>query len=371
MRRPFVAASSVAAGIVLAAVAIFGADESAPAPEASVDVDAQMRQTAAGFLGSLSQDQRNRATRTFDSPARTSWHFLPVWVHPRETGVLLGDLSDEQRVAAYRMLEIGLSDRGYLKAAGIIHLDDILRPIVVEFLEREGEQEDLGLDDARQFGSAFYVVAVFGDPTGQDPWGWRFEGHHLSLNFTSVDGLVVGTPNFMGSNPARIQAGPEAGWRVLAGEEDLGRAFLASLTADEQSAARIAADAPADIMAGPGAKDRLSSLEGVPAAGLRPDQRSLLRNLIEQYAGNLRRELAAAELAAMEAAGFENVHFAWAGSTAEGELLYYRVHGPTLLIEFDNTLSSANHIHTIFRGRDDLGMDLLKQHYESSPHHRE
>jgi hypothetical protein len=370
MRRSYVAASSVAAGIVLTVVAIFGADRSAPATEASIDLDARMRQTAASFLASLSPDLRDRATPALDSPARTSWHYLPVWAHPRDAGVMLGDLSDEQRVAAYRMLEIGLSDRGYLKAAGIVHLDDILRPIVIEFLEREGEQEDLGLDDARQFGSDFYLVAVFGDPTGQDPWGWRFEGHHLSLNFTSVDGLVVGTPTFMGSNPARIQAGPEAGWRVLAGEEDLGRAFLASLAPDERSAARIAGATPADIMAGPGAKDRLSSLEGVTASGLRPDQRSLLRNLIEQYVGNLHGELAAAELAAMEAEGFGNVHFAWAGSTAAGELLYYRVHGPTLLIEFDNTLNSANHIHTIFRGRDDLGMDLLKQHYESSPHHR-
>lgn len=333
-------------------------------------LEEELRDAASRFLDSLSPEQRANAAQPFDSTLRAAWHFLPLWAHPRTVGVMLGDLSDEQRTGVHRILQIALSDRGYLKASGIVRLDDVLRAEVLALLESGARIEGLEADQARRFGSENYLLTVFGDPASDEPWGWRFEGHHLTLNFTSVDGVVVGTPTFMGSNPARVLAGPSAGWRVLAAEEDLGRAFIASLTDDQRSAAHLSAQTPADIVTGPGAKDRLKALEGLPASRLNAQQQDGLRRLIGQYAGNLRTELAIAELEAMEEAGFDKVHFAWAGGTGPDELLYYRVHGPTLLIEFDNTLDSPNHIHTIFRGRDDLGVDLLERHYARSPHHR-
>jgi hypothetical protein len=339
-----------------------------PSSSQSPDADTEMRDTAIRFLDSLSPGQQAKAAQPFDSTLRAAWHFLPLWAHPRTVGVKLEDLSDEQRASVHRILQVGLSDRGYLKASGIVMLDDVLRSEVEALLESGAQIEGLGPEQARRFGSENYVLTVFGDPSSDKPWGWRFEGHHLTLNFTSVDGMVIGTPTFMGSNPARVLAGSYAGWRVLAAEEDLGRAFIASLTDDQKEAAYLSTETPADVIAGPGARDRLKAIEGLPALRLSGEQQAGLRRLIEQFAGNLRAELAIAELEAMEVAGFENVHFAWAGGTGPEELLYYRVHGPTLLIEFDNTLNSPNHIHTIFRGRDDLGVDLLKQHYGRSPH---
>jgi hypothetical protein len=327
----------------------------------------EMASAVQALLSMLPAEQLSRAQLPLDSEWRTKWHYFPSWIYERQ-GLSLGELTDAQRAGIHRVVSTALSDRGYLKATGIILLDDLARQFALEFIEREGERPDFGRREAERFGSEFYFFTVFGDPSSDGAWAWRLEGHHLSLNFTSAGGLTVGTPQFMGTSPARVEHGPYAGWRLLAAEEDMGRALIASLEEGQRSAARLSFETPADIITGPESERRLEAFEGIPASALTPDQRLRLRLLIGQHVGNLREDLAADELSAMEEAGFERVHFAWAGSTEPGELLYYRVHGPTLVLEFANTLDDPNHIHTVLQGRDASGVDLLRSHYAESPH---
>ncbi|MEE9184106.1 MAG: DUF3500 domain-containing protein [Acidimicrobiia bacterium] len=347
-------------------VAAPGAETGEQVPPGAGSQD-EMAPAVNDFLSQLSPEQAARVQLPLDSEWRTKWHYFPSWIYERQ-GLSLGELSDAQRAGIHRVVNTALSDPGYLKATGIILLDDLTRQFALEFIEQEGERPGFGRREAERFGSEFYFFTVFGAPSSDGAWGWRLEGHHLSLNFTSAGGLTVGTPQFMGTNPARVETGPYAGWRLLAAEEDLGRALIASLEEEQRRAARLSAEAPGDIITGPESETRLDAFEGIPASALNADQRRRLRRLIEQYVGSLRDDLAADELGALEEAGFEQVHFAWAGSTEPGQLLYYRVHGPTLVIEFDNTLDDPNHIHTVLHGRDVSGVDLLREHYAESAH---
>lgn len=362
MTRRHLVPLALAVSIVAASGVLAGGR--APTGAASQD---EMVAAVNDFLSLLSSDQAASVQFPLDSEWRTKWHYFPSWIYERH-GLGLGELSDAQRAGIHRIIGTALSDPGYLKASGIIMLDDLERQFALELIEREGEQPGFGRREAERFGSEFYFLTVFGTPSAEGAWGWRLEGHHLSLNFTSAGGLTVATPQFMGTNPARVATGPYAGWRLLGAEEDLGRALIASLDEGQLSAARLSTKAPGDIITGPESAERLDAFDGVPASALNTDQRQQLRRLIEQYVSNLQDDLAADELATMEQAGFESLHFAWAGSTDPGRLLYYRVHGPTLVIEFDNTLDDPNHIHTVLHGRDALGVDLLRRHYGENPH---
>ena len=365
MRRrlvPVTIALALAFSIVAASSALTGG-------QAPSGAESQDERVAAvnDFLSLLSSEQAASVQLPLDSEWRAKWHYFPSWIYERH-GLGLGELSDAQRAGIHRIIGTALSDPGYLKASGIILLDDLERQFALELIAREGERPGFGRREAERFGSEFYFFAVFGTPSADGAWGWRLEGHHLSLNFTSAGGLTVATPQFMGASPAKVETGPYAGWRLLAAEEDLGRTLIASLDEGQRAAARLSAEAPGDIVTGPESEERLDAFEGIPASALNTDQRQQLRRLIEQYVGNLQDDLAADEVAVMEQAGFERVHFAWAGSTDPGRLLYYRVHGPTLVIEFDNTLDDPNHVHTVLQGRDALGVDLLRRHYGENAH---
>jgi hypothetical protein len=198
------------------------------------------------------------------------------------------------------------------------------------------------------------------------------EGHHLSLNFTLRDGRVVSTtPFFFGANPATVREGPQKGARVLAPEEDMGRALLHSFTGTQREKVVIQAEAPADIITEASRRARLSAPAGVSMHEMAPAQAKMLTELIELYAHRLRKELAAEELAKLKAAGMEKIYFAWAGGSEPGQPHYYRIQGPTFVIEYDNTQNNANHIHTVWRDFDhDFGLDPLRAHYLTSPHHR-
>jgi hypothetical protein len=192
----------------------------------------------------------------------------------------------------------------------------------------------------------------------------------VSLNFTiAPDGAVAVTPAFLGANPAEVRTGERAGQRVLAAEEDLARDLLGSLSASQRSVAMIAETAPGDILAMPGRA--LSDIDesGLSASEMTPEQTALLRRLLAVYTGNLRMDLEAEQVARMEAAGLGTVRFAWAGSEEKGRPHYYRLSGPTFVIEYDNTQNGANHVHTVWRDRTrDFGRDLLKEHYDAAPH---
>jgi hypothetical protein len=206
-------------------------------------------------------------------------------------------------------------------------------------------------------------VALFGRPEGGGPWGWRIEGHHLSLHFTLVGDRVASTPAFFGAHPARVRNGRQRGLRVLAHEEDLGRALFASLTPAQRARAQIAAEAPFDLVTAASRRVSLSRTEGIPAAELSDRQRGALLELVALYTGDLAPELADEHMARIRAAGIEKLHFAWAGSAEPGESHYYRVHGPTHLVEYDNR--GGDHIHRVLRDLErDFGGELLAEHLE-------
>ena len=315
-----------------------------PAPPAT----AAMREAAVAFLATLEGEALDRATYPWADEERFDFHFVPR----ERNGLPLGDMSARQREAAVALLRSGLSDDGYRKVEGIRTLEGVLREI-------EGRPSR---------DPEAYFLTVFGSPSADEPWGWRFEGHHISINWTSVtDRLVATTPAFLGANPARVVRGPRAGLRVLGAEEDLARQLLVSLDAEQRRRAVIADTAPRDIITGAERRVTLTTYEGLSAADMTPPQRQLLRRVLAQYTGNMGTELATRAQRDIEETGFERLHFAWAGSAEPGEGHYYRIHGPTVLVEYDNTQGGANHVHSVWRDpRDDFGEDLLRRHYEEA-----
>jgi hypothetical protein len=232
-------------------------------------------------------------------------------------------------------------------------LEDVLRILEKDSGERRNPEK--------------YYFSIFGAPSDSGTWGYRVEGHHLSQNYTVVNGRVVDAPSFFGSNPAEVREGPRAGLRVLAAEEDLGRDLIAALTAEQRKTAIVEAKAPADILTSNGRQAALKGqASGISAAQMTPAQLAKLTALLDEYANNMPEQIAQARQEQIGKAG-KNIFFAWAGGLKRGEGHYYRVQAPAFLIEYDNTQNGNNHIHTVWRDfTGDFGGDLLKQHYLAS-----
>ncbi|WP_437623142.1 DUF3500 domain-containing protein [Sorangium sp. So ce1151] len=316
----------------------------APAPPPGHATADALGSAARAFLDGLDHASRDRAQLAFHSSDRQDWHYVPRY----RAGLAIGDMNGSELSAAHALLRTGLSQAGYRKLEGILLLEGILGGI-------EGNP---GFRDPGR-----YHLALFGQPGHQAPWGLRFEGHHISLNFTSAGHAVATTPAFLGANPAEVPSGPRKGLRVLASEEDLGRAFLASLTPAQRQRAVIAPAAPLDIVTEASRRAALPSFDGLPAAEMTPAQRAALIRLLEVYARNFPDDVADGHLDRIARAGVERLHFAWAGSAAPKQPHYYRIHGPTHLIEYDNR--GGDHIHTVFRDlQDDFGDSLLARHLQ-------
>jgi hypothetical protein len=312
-----------------------------------------MAATAAAFLATLSADAQRRATIGFTDKERLNWHYVP---RSRE-GLAFKDMPAPARAAAHELMKASLSAVGYAKAANIIQLEEVLRRLeTFGALLRDPEN---------------YSITVFGAPDGAGSWGWRLEGHHLSLNFTLVPGKPIAmTPAFLGANPAEVPSGPHKGLRTLAGEQDLARALARSVEPRLRPRLIIDTRSLGDIVSGPGRAPSLATMAGLPLADMTGDQRGLALRLVEEYARNMRAELAESELGRLREAGIESLHFAWAGSLEPGKAHYYRLHGPTLLIEYDNSQNDANHIHSVWHDpRNDFGLDLLRSHYRHGHRH--
>ena len=322
-------------------------------PRADAAPAGDMARAAAAFLAALDDDGRAKARFAFDSEERFSWHFVPM---PR-AGLPLKAMSAPQRDAAMALLRTGLSEKGYTKAETIRTLELILAE-----LEQNPVRRDPDL----------YYVTIFGEPSADGTWGWRFEGHHISLNWTMVGGRsIASTPQFFGSNPAEVRSGPRKGTRALAAEEDLARALLEKLSDAQRAQAVIGGTAPPDVFSGNQRKAAILEDRGVAFADLTTEQRGLLLAIIDEYAGAQPKAVAEQRLARLRAAGLDGIRFAWMGGLARGEPHYYRLQGPTFLIEYDNTQNDANHIHAVWRDFDgDFGVDLLEEHYKNSAHHR-
>ena len=310
---------------------------------------ADMLTAADAFLASLSAAQRSKALFAFEDAERLNWHFVPR----ARRGLPLKEMSAEQRELARGILRAGLSRRGYLTASTIIDLELVLREMGENPTFRDPE---------------LYYFSIFGTPSRATPWGFRAEGHHLSLNFTLVrDTLIATAPAFFGANPAEVRLGARRGLRALADEEDIGRELVLSLDERQRARALISGDAPRDIVTGNAARVEPLSPIGIRVTELRPEQRVILVRLLDVYLGRMAEPLAARRRAALERTDFDKVAFAWAGSTRRGEAHYYRIQGPSFLVEYDNTQNGANHIHTVWRDFDgDFGRDVLREHYRGA-----
>lgn len=310
-----------------------------------------MADAAQHFLAALTPEQRQKATFDLNDAERLNWHFIPR----ERKGLPFKEMTPAQRHLAHALLSTGLSHRGYLKATTIMSLEQIL----LDLEQGRGPTRDPEL----------YFVTIFGQPGANSPWGWRVEGHHLSVNFTLANGQAVSAPTFFGSNPAEVRSGPRQGLRVLVEEEDLARALVGSLSEAQRRQAVIQTDAPRDIITGADRKARRLEPLGIGYPALNSDQQQRLQELVEAYARRHRPELAARDLEQIRQAGWDRVHFAWAGSLERGQGHYYRVQGPTFLLEYDNTQNNANHIHSVWRDfANDFGEDLLRKHYQETPH---
>jgi hypothetical protein len=328
-----------------------GRDAAGPGEPSDASVAA-----ARAFLGVVHDSVRPVAAFPFDSPERLNWVFVPQ----ERTGLPLKRMRPEERSAAWELLRTGLSEEGYAKATGIVRNEATLGA-----LERAAGVANWGRRDPD-----LYYAWIFGTPHRDSVWGWRFEGHHLSVNVTRVGGRTqVVAPMFMGANPARVPSGPEEGRRLLAQEEDVARELLGTLASAQRARAILRDRTFGDIVTRNDPQVRPLAQEGLAASEMSAPQRQLLRRLLEVYAGRMAETAARAQLARIDSAGFESLRFAWAGSDRPGEAHYYRIHGPTVLIEYDNTQNGANHIHSVWRDlQNDFGGDLLRQHYAQHRH---
>ena len=309
-----------------------------------------MVQAALAVLESLTQGQRRQALYHFEAPDRRDWHYVPR----RRPGITLGNMQPAQQELVWAMLRTGLSEQGVQKTRAVIATEAILG-------ELSGNP---GYRDA-----ANYALVFFGDPASGQPWSWRFEGHHLSLTFTVVPGQGIAvTPAFLGANPAIVPAPhAQAGFTALGTEETYGFRLLHSLSEAQKSTASIASQSMGNIVSGPGREASLQQPAGLALGAMTAAQRQQAMALIETYVHNARPDVAQTELDRLTAAGIDTIYFAWAGSQTPGRPHYYRLHGPTLVIEYDNTQDGANHVHSVWHNpTNSFGQDLLRTHYQEA-----
>ncbi len=350
MRRH--AAPVLSAAVTFALLSLIALSSATPRPIPEVDLAEsaraadEMAAAAAAFLAALTPEQRAQAAFEFKADERANWHYVPK----DRRGIPFKELTPAQRHLAHGLLRSVMSQRGYLKAVTIMSLEQII----------------IDLDMNPKWDPERYYFTVFGTPAPGSTWGWRVEGRHLSLNGTIVGGKrFAATPSFLGALPVTVPAGPRKGLRTLGDEEDLGRRLVKALSDDQRAAAVLPGAPPRDVITG--AKRRVAPLSpaGLATGKMTAPQREMLLELVKEYVARHRAEVAAQDLERIERAGFEKVHFAWMGGLEPGQGHYYRLQGPTFLVEYDNTQNNANHIHSVWRDfANDFGEDLLRAHYE-------
>jgi hypothetical protein len=310
---------------------------------------AAMAEAATRFLASLDAEQKKLANHPWEGEDRVSFVYVPR----ARSGAPLKKLNAEQRKLAHALLKTGLSQTGYLKASQIMELEKVLAEIEKNPVRRDPE---------------LYYFWVFGKPEASGTWGWKAEGHHMSLNFTVVRGTTIATtPSFAGANPAEVREGPLKGRRVLKAEEDLARELVTSF--DEKARSQVVYDAKAlnEILTTDKSQVEPLPPVGIEVAKMSARQKEILRRLLAEYAAWMPPALASERLARIEKAGFDKLRFGWAGGIQRGEAHYYRIAGPTVLVEYDNSQNNANHVHSVWRDfSGDFGRDLLREHLKAA-----
>lgn len=321
--------------------------------------ESAMTDAAKAFLATLDAGQKQKVVFPFNSDERRTWGFVPSETLPAKhrEGLPLKVMSPGQRKAALELLRVSLGQKGNEKATTIRSLENVLLA------------QEMGKGPLRDPENYFFTV--FGEPSESGTWGWRYEGHHCAQNWTVIKGKVQATtPQFFGSNPAEVRTeapnGPPKGTRVLAGEEDLGRAVVTSLKEEQKKEAILNPVAPPDIVTRADRQAAIQEDKGIAYSTMTKEQQGALMALIQEYCNAMPKPLADQRLAALRKAGLDSVKFAWMGSVEKNQGHYYRVQGKTFLIEYDNTQNGANHVHSVWRDfKGDFGMDLLAMHYQS------
>ncbi|MBL7762876.1 MAG: DUF3500 domain-containing protein [Chitinophagaceae bacterium] len=329
----------------------------------------EIKKASLTFIDSLTAFQKKRAMLAYSDTDRIKWNNLPVGLRAR-AGINIGSLSDNQRKLVHRMLSASLSSQGYLKATSIMHLDNLLN-MYFDTLYSRKEIDDNTLKFLRdlKWSHQNYYLAFFGDPQKDTDWGYKLEGHHLSLNFTFHDDKLSVTPMFVGTDPAEYPITEYAGWRVLGYEEDYGIKLLRSLSPAQKKAAVKSTEVPGDIITAAESGKRLVDYWGIKGTSLNKKQQELLERIIREFVYNLEYDKAVTEYNKIVKAGIQNIYFGWIGENDETKPHYYILNGPTFIIEFDNNggpRRQANHIHAIWREKgNEYGEDVLKKHYEA------
>lgn len=299
---------------------------------------------AADFLATLDPAQKTKANLPFDGDERENFHFTPR----ERAGLPLKEMTDAQRAAAMKLLDSALSEKGKLKVTQIITLEGILAE-----MEKNPAKRDPGK----------YGVIIFGTPGDPKGWAWRFEGHHLSFSITLVGDKTSVTPSFLGSNPGEVREGTHKGLRVLAAEEDLARILVTTLLAAGKPEVIFSEKPPGEIITAENRTATALDPVGVLASDMTDAQRTALLTLIAEYTGRYRSEVAATDIEKIKTAGIGKIRFGWAGGTKPGEAYYYRIQGPTFLMEACNVQNNANHVHAAWRSfTGDFGRDILREH---------
>lgn len=323
----------------------------AAAPHTHPLAATEMAEACTRFVDSLTPQQKAKTIFHYNDAERIFWYYPPTNRH----GLPLRDMDASQRELAYALMATGLTQRSYQQARQIIDHESLLGE-----LEKEAGMRTFVRDPE------LYYWTVFGEPRTGEPWGWRVEGHHISLHFhVWGDRVISTTPFFFGANPAEVRKGPKKGLRILADREDLAYELIESLDSSQRARAIIMEKAPYDILSYNSSKVVFPKEEGLPASKMNGTQREMFLALIAEYVNQVRDDVAQQKLAAIRENGLDNFHFAWAGPVERGSAKehYYRIHGGNFVVEFDNRQNGANHIHSVLRDvENDFGVDVLREH---------
>ncbi|MEP3211448.1 MAG: DUF3500 domain-containing protein [Maribacter sp.] len=317
-----------------------------------------LSEKATDFLNLLSEELRTQALFELEDEERYNMNYVPI---PRK-GPTFHDFNEKQKAAALDLLQSSLGKEGFRKSQEIMALEKVLRII-------ENNDDDKMPDGRPRRDPLNYHFCIFGDPASKAPWGWRFEGHHISLSFTSSSGKVSSsTPAFFGTNPAIVKSTDQKGKEVLKEEASLGFQLINSMNEMQLKSTRFNEVAPYDISSLTNRKVETLTPLGISYTALSEGQREIMLQLLNVYLSTFEPNFESEFWDKIRHAGIENLSFAWAGSLQPGAGHYYRIQGPSLLIEYDNTQNDANHAHAVVRDlTNDYGEDVLKEHYKK--HH--
>ena len=309
-----------------------------------------MKEAASKFVDSLNEKQRSVAIFEYLDGERLFWYFPPLNRH----GLPLRDMDKHQRELAFALMATGLTQQAYNQARQIIDME-----LVLGSSEKERGIVTFVRDPA------LYYFTVFGDPSQlEKPWGWRVEGHHISLHFSAWKNEVISTtPFFFGLNPAEVRDGPKTGLRILSAREDIALGLMQSMDASQKSIAIIYDKAPLDLLTYNSSKVVLPHEEGLPASKMNKSQRQALMSLIKEYLMQVKQDIASRTVSAIVDYSLDDIYFAWGGPVDISKAHYYRIHAGDFLVEFDNAQNGANHVHSVWRDiENDFAQDVMRDH---------